>query len=72
MENPDNIVKVRIKERTNRLDNVSSILYGTPHLWWAIKIANPDKIDTPFSPIDENTELKIIKREVLLNELRNT
>ena len=72
LQNPDNVVNVRLKERTQRLDNLSSLLYGSPYLWWAIKIANPDKIGTPFSVIESDTVLKLIKREVLLNELRNT
>ena len=60
---------IRIDQDVVRMDNISHFVYGTPYLWWAIRIANFNQYDTPFSTIKQGTYLKIIKREALFSAL---
>ena len=60
---------IRIDQDIARLDNISYFIYGTPYLWWAIRIANFSKFDTPFSTITAGTNLKVIKQEALFSAL---
>lgn len=61
---------IKIGQSTARLDNIAYFVYGTPYLWWAIRIANYDKFDTPFSTVTAGTNLKVIRREPLFAALQ--
>ena len=60
---------IRIDVDIVRLDNIAHFIYGTPYLWWAIRIANFNKFETPFSTITAGTNLRVIKQEALFNAL---
>ena len=68
--NDGDYTTVKIMSDTTRLDNLSHFLYGTPYLWWAIRIANFSKFATPFSTIPVNTDLKVIEKEALFRALK--
>jgi hypothetical protein len=60
---------IKVLSETARLDNLSQFIYGTPYLWWAIRIANFSKFETPFSTIPVNTDLRVIEKEALFRAL---
>ena len=41
----------------NRPDLLSQELYGTPQLWWVIKMINPDKLNDPVWDFVEGLEI---------------
>jgi hypothetical protein len=41
------------------LENISSIHYNTPYLWWVVALFN--KIDNPFEELQEGKVLRILK-----------
>ena len=44
-------------------DNISSIVYGTPFLWWVIALMND--VSNPFEELEAGTNIKILKPENL-------
>ena len=58
-----------INERTSRLDTLSYLLYGTPYLWWIVKLLNPDVFPTPFSFVEQGTKIYITPFEKVLEVL---
>lgn len=64
------IVEIIVERSTARLDLIANYLYGTPHLWWAVRIANYDAYDTPFSTIPNGSLIKVYKREALFEAIR--
>lgn len=63
-DDSDVMVKV-LQAWESRLDLLSVEMYGTPHLWWAI--AELNHVIDPFTEITAGKELRIARRERLLN-----
>lgn len=57
-------------ERTCRLDRLSYQIYGTPYLWWVIKLLNPDIFTTPFSFVEAGTTINIVPFDKVLEILQ--
>lgn len=46
-----------------RLDAISALFYGTPHLWWVVALVN--KINDPLLGVTFGTELRVPTKQRL-------
>ena len=59
-----------VVERTTRLDNLAFQIYGTPYLWWIVKLLNPDIFVTPFSFAESGATIRVAPFNRVMEVLR--